>query len=50
MSYSRTGQINAEIVQAFRDYLDVIRDEPANDGMLMHKLFHDLNRMLGNEE
>ena len=39
-----------EIVEHLKEYLDVIRDEPAKDKMLMYKLFHDLNRILGNEE
>ena len=49
MSYTRTGEVNAEIVWHLKEYLDVIRDEPAKDKMLMYKLFHDLNRILGNE-
>ena len=40
---------NKEIVYHLREYLSVIRDEPANDKMLMYKLYHDLNRILGNE-
>ncbi len=41
---------NAEIVYHLREYVAVMRDEPAGQLYLFSKLYHDLNRILGNEE
>ncbi len=41
---------DVEIVDHLREYVSVMADEPANQLYLFSKLYHDLNRILGNEE
>ena len=50
IAYRRTGQDNAEIVWHLKEYVSVMADEPAGQLYSFTKLYHDLNRILGNEE
>ena len=50
MTYTRTGEVNAEIVWHLKEYVAVMSDEPAGQLIKFDSVYHDLNRMLGNEE
>ena len=41
---------NEEIVYHLREYVAVMRDEPAHQLISFDRIYHDLNRILGNEE
>jgi len=38
-----------EIIKHIREYVEVMRDEPAHDLIEVQKVYHDLRRMLGDE-
>jgi len=40
---------NQEIVSHLREYVAVMRDEPAEQLIKFDSVYHDLNRILGNE-
>ena len=40
---------NAEIAYHLREYVAVMKDEPAHQLIKFDRVYHDLNRILGNE-
>lgn len=50
VTYMKINRENKEIVEHIREYVAVMADEPAYQLVSFDKIYHDLNRMLGNEE
>ncbi len=44
------GNLDKEIVYHLKEYVAVMRDEPAGQLIKFDSVYHDLNRILGNEE
>jgi len=42
-------RLNAEIVYHLKEYVAVMRDEPEGQLIMFDSVYHDLNRILGNE-
>lgn len=40
---------NREIVEHIREYVDIMKDEPAHELIEVQRVYHDLRRMLGDE-